>query len=208
MTEKEQFITRAEHELRSTRKISTETLQLMDSFDEKERHLFDLVVRFPRSVFSHDDVACFKDTSSSDRIAASRLMLLKFRLDSSEPVWSSASLDLYIRLISCYSTESIEDAIGPICELLLEHDHNPTAITVNFIRDFVALCISKYRNGYNAVNWKRLTQKFKVNINASVSYFLVVVCPRQFISAQLASTILTWLSNTAYGDEARGILME
>ncbi len=160
MTSTEDFAKQAEPELRSSRKLSAATCRTLRNLDDEGQAAFVQAMEFicddPNPIHSGIDRNLL--TRRVDRLAASRLMLLKFKVDTPEPAWSSHALARYVRAVISVPGASLDDVFNPLFSLLGELGPELTPSVAHLVKDIVVYCFSACREEYESVNWRAIAQ--------------------------------------------------
>jgi hypothetical protein len=118
MTSTEEFAERAEAELRATSTLSSETCRSWGDVDREGRTAFAPAMAFICGEQPHNDVTGGPVARPTDRTAASRLMLLKLKVNTTDPRWSSEALGRYVRSVLAVPGGSLADIFVPLLPLL------------------------------------------------------------------------------------------
>ena len=210
MTSTETFAKQAEPELRQNRKLSASTCKLLSDLDDQGRAVFARALEFicerPDYISSGIDRAL--STRRVDRWAASRLMLLKFRADTSDPVWSSFALSRYVHAVMSVPGASLEDVFGPLFCLLGEAGTELTPPVAHLVKDLVIYCFGTFRSAYESVVWHSIAQAMDGQPTHAQSYLALHAIPPEFMTPEIAATIENALAPTEYAKEAEAVLAE
>src|SRR5271169_992935 len=99
MINTELLASRAEAELRTTSRISGETCRSWHDLAPEGQAAFLRAMTFICGEEHNYETTDITVTRPADRMAASRLMLLKLRLNTPDPRWSSDVLGRYVRAV-------------------------------------------------------------------------------------------------------------
>lgn len=144
--------------------------------------------------------------NTQDRLNAVVLQLRRFQLDTSDPKWSSYALDRFCEEIMSVRGGSIRDVYLGLDAALKTHSVELTRTVAAFIKDVVIRCFTRYRQSYDAVNWKEVVDSFGNTATAAQLYLALHAIPPQYVTPQLAVIIAKGLESTAFRDEAASAL--
>jgi hypothetical protein len=206
MTNTHEFARRAEAELRATRTLNGETQQLLAILPNPERSVFSRAAGFIAGDDCGDGPASSDKTSPEDRMMASRLMLLKLRLDTSDPLWSSEILSRYIRCALSTPDGSLNDVLIPLSNLVGESDIELSPALAQFLKDVVVFSFTQHRPKYDAINWNSFIQSLGTHPTQAQCYLAFLAIPTENLSCSTAEVIVTRLAGTRYQDEVMSAL--
>lgn len=141
-----------------------------------------------------------------DRLKVVMLRLKRYELDSSDPKWSSYSLDRFIEEVLTAPGSSIWDLYQGLDAILKTHAVELTETVAAFIRDLVVRCFTRFRRSYESVNWKDVGDSLTDRATAAQLYLALHAIPPQFVTPRLADVITRGLDSTAFRNEAVGLL--
>jgi hypothetical protein len=206
MTKAEQFTTQAEAELRTTSKVSAETCRSSRDLDAEGRAAFAHAVNFICGEQGDYGETAVTATRPTDRLTASRLMLLKLRLQTPDPRWSSSILDRYVRAVLAVPGGTLSEVFNPLLDLLGESSNGLSQPVAQFLKDLVVLCFTRYRKEYDSVPWANLAETVSLRPTQAKCYFGLHAIPPQYMTSELARLISERLSGTRYWEEAMNVL--
>jgi hypothetical protein len=179
----------AQHELQTTGVLSAGTCRAYELLPEGARAAYTPALSFlgcPQQAVSEEtDVV----TSESDRVLASRLMLVKLGLGGGDPRWSSAVLDRLLDGVMQSPSGSVGDLIQALHDLLGDSRVVLSQPVANLIRELVVRCFTGFPASYNAVNWRGFVEKFPGGATKAQLYLAANAVPPTFMSTRLADAI-------------------
>jgi len=208
LTSTEYFAKQAEPELRNSRRISADTCKLWDDLDDEGRRAFAQAVDFLCEARGASGAGTDPTlpTRQVDRWAASRLMLLMFRLDTADPVWSSYALSRYVQAVLNVPGGSLCDVFIPVLRLLGESGPELTRTVANFVKELVIYCFTTFRSAYESLDWTVLIRTLGTRPTAAQCYFALQATPPENVTPQMAAIIENALASSDYAKEAQAAL--
>jgi hypothetical protein len=202
MTSGEQFTKLAEANLRISPRIAAEVRQVWHDLDQPGQVAFAQAM-----IFLGGDKHTFSVKSGvaariADRIRASRLMLMAFGVQGSNPHWSSESLRRYVRAVLDTPGGLLEDVFISLCELLGESNRALSPVLANFVKDLVVLCFTENREAYETVAWERIVGSLGFSPAQPLCYFAILAVPPQHLTDEQRAAIIKGLEKSPYWDEA------
>lgn len=202
MTETNDFVRQAELDLHNRRTVGQGTCQGWENLPDGARTAFARALVFLGCPASGTAGTPSPTTSEADRVAAARLMLLKLRLDSDDPRWSSDVLDRLLKAV----VETPDGAVGDLfCALFgVLGDYAPelSKPVACLVKELVVKCFTRHQRSYESVDWKQLVESLAGKVTKAQLYLALHAIPPQFVSPQLADAIAKGLESTVFHDEA------
>jgi hypothetical protein len=208
MTDPRDFLQRLEHDIRNIGAVSESTCEAFANLPLESRTAYGRAMRFlgckSVGVPTSDTVS----VPEADRIRASRLMLLKLHLDTSDPRWSSWMLERLLEAVMGTPGASVSDLLHAFQEVLEEYSCDLSWPVRNLVRDLVIKCFSEHRASYEAVDWIWMVQKTIERSTPAQAYLALLAIPPDLMTTRCAVAILKELENTSYREEAMNALEE
>jgi hypothetical protein len=136
--------------------------------------------------------------SDAECIAAIRLVLMKLKLHTAEPIWSSEVLRRAVEGACSVSGGSLSDLFGAVSSILADYPAELSPARANFIKDLVVECFTQHGPAYNAVDWGAFAQSFSAGATPSQLYLGLLAIPPEHVSESLASLFAAGLKDTPY----------
>src|SRR5262245_11790936 len=111
MTNSRDFLQRVEHDVRNLGAVSESTCEAFAELPLESRTAYSRAMQFLGCKSVDLTVSSTGSTLGVDRIRASRLMLLKLSLDTSDPRWSSWVLDRMLEAVMGTPGGSVGDLL-------------------------------------------------------------------------------------------------
>ncbi len=200
------FVKQAELDLRNTKTISEPTRQAWEGLPAEPRTAFAQAMAFLGGLLNGPPESPAITTTEADRIAASRLMLLKLGLDSSDPRWSSDVLDHLLKAVMETPDASVGDVLSALCGVLRDYRPELSKPVARLIKDVVVRCFTRYRSSYESVDWGQFVDCLAGNATPAQLYLALHAIPLQSVTPQLADAIAKGLEATAFRGEAESVL--
>jgi hypothetical protein len=143
-----------------------------------------------------------------DRIRASKLMLLKLHLDTSDPRWSSSVLDRLFEAVMGAPEAGVGDLLHALQEVLEESCCDLSWPVRNLIRDLVIKSFSEHRASYETADWTWMGQKTIERSTPAQAYLALLAIPPEIMQTPCAVAILKQLEGTPYRQEAVNALRD
>jgi hypothetical protein len=140
--------------------------------------------------------------SDDERVAAIRLILMKLKLHTAEPVWSSDALRRSVDAALSLPGGSLRDIFYAVFSIFADYPAELSQARANFTKDLLIECFTKRRRAYDAVDWDAFTKGFAVGATTSQLYLGLLAIPPEHLAESLASLIVVGLKATPYSDEA------
>ena len=206
MIRTDQFASRIEVELRATRAVSEDACQLWSTLDEQGRAAFSRAITFIVGDGCGGAAPPSGTTRSEDRMMASRLMLLKLRLDTTDPRWSSEILSRYVHSALATPGASLNDVLNPLSKLIGESDVELSAPLAQFLKDVVVLSFTQFRKEYEAIDWNSFIESLGARPTQAQCYLSLYAIPAEILTFTTAEMIVERLGHTRYHDEVTNAL--
>ncbi len=142
--------------------------------------------------------------SEADRIAATRLMLLKLGLAGGDPRWSSAVLGSLVDAVLAAPGGSLDDLMIALDELLGRSELSETV--AHFIKELVILCFTRHRSCYDSIDWPGLPRRASGERSEARCFFLAHALPPHSFPADLADAVARGLGPTPFREIACDLL--
>jgi hypothetical protein len=136
------------------------------------------------------------------RIAAIRLMLVKLKLHTDGPVWSSEVLRRAVDGALAVSGGELGDLFQAIFDVFADYPVDLTEARANFIKDLVVECFTRRRSAYDSSDWESFCKGFNETASSSQLYLALLAVPPDCLPGRLAAAITSGLAHTPYRDEA------
>jgi hypothetical protein len=151
---------------------------------------------------SRTDATSTQRTSERDRIAAARLMLVKLRLDSDDPRWSSDVLDRLVKSVMAAHDGSVGDLFCALLGVLDDYKPELSKPLASFTKDLVVKCFTRQQRSYELVNWTELVESLGNRPTKAQLYLALHAIPPRLVPPKLGDAIAKGLESTAFRDEA------
>lgn len=213
MSEVTEFLHHAEEELVSTESISSATCGAFAQLSPNIRGALQRAMAFVgcdtyQGNNGQDVVRDGADAvRDDDRIAAARLMLIKLKVHSAEPVWSSEVLRRFVDAVITAPGGKIGELFSALFALLADYPSELSVARASFIKDLVVACFTRHKADYEAFDWECFANKFRTGATTSQLYFALLAIDPEQVSEELATAIAHGLEHTPYRDEALRLLV-
>jgi hypothetical protein len=141
-------------------------------------------------------------------VQSAKLHLLRLNAQTNDPAWSSLMLERMLDAVMAVPGGEMGDVIVALHDVLGEHHVGLSGPTGHLIVQVVVGACSRNRASYEASDLSRLTGDLldpNSRITPAQAYLMLHALP-EAITRQGRDRILTLLSETPYGDEARDML--
>jgi hypothetical protein len=135
-------------------------------------------------------------------------MLLKLRVDSSDPRWSSLLLDRLLEAVIGTPGGGVGDLLHSLHDLLGEHHGDLTEPVRNIVKDLVVQCFTQHRASYDAVDLRWMVEKTIETPTPAQAYLALHAIPPSIMQPRCAVAIPKALMSTPYWKEAVNTLDE
>ena len=198
------IITSAEHELRTTGTLGDTTCRSFASADEQARRGFEACFAFlgcpvPRA--PHSDVPVPVDR----RLTAIRLMMLRLRVHTSDPRWSSQVLEQFIDAALQPAGAQLSDIVRALFALLAEAPPGLSDTQANLIREICIHVVGKQRRRYSAEDFSWFADLLvdqSTRPTAAQAYLAAYTLPPS-LALQCRDSILQALHLTRFEEEVK-----
>lgn len=188
------FARQAEHDLRGDRKLGPSSFQAWQDLDPASKAAFAPAMTFLLTNGGADA------TNEADRIAACRLMLLRFYLDKEEPAWSSYLLDRFLEAVMATPQGTLADLFHALYDLLANHSKLSGPLA-NLTKQLVIMSFTRHRKSYDGVDWAPFVRKASAGATPAQLYFLLHALPPEQVNPQLAQAMAKGLAGTPFQEE-------
>lgn len=205
MTNRDEFVAVAESDLRRERAIGPQAREMLRELADAISPAYGPAVNFP----GRGDIGSGQATGLAeiqDRRAASRLMLLKMSVDTSDPRWSSDVLARYVQAVLAIPGGTLDDVFFPLLTLLSDYRPELTPVVAHFLKDLVVSCFTRFRPEYERVDWTAFVQALGSRPTPPLCYLGLLAVPPQHMPEKAAELILSTLMPTPFGQEAKSLL--
>jgi hypothetical protein len=203
-----EFLCRLEYEVLKTRSVSELNCIAFADLSLESRAAYAQAMRFLGCESVETTPVATIPVPGSDRVRASKLMLLSLYLETSSPAWSSWMLDRLLEAVMGTPEASVVDLLRALQEVLEEYSCELTWPVRNLIRDMVIKCFSEHRPSYEAADWTWLVLKTIQRTTPAQAYLAYLAIPPEILTTQCAVAILKALDGTPYWSEAMNALEE
>ncbi|HEX8866999.1 MAG TPA: hypothetical protein VF821_15175, partial [Lentzea sp.] len=121
------------------------------------------------------------DEASRRRVAA--LMLLRFAVDTDEPVWSSKALEDLVSAQLAVPGGGVCDVFAAALEIWAQHDPQLSPAVQSFIKALAVLCFTQFRRSYQACDFTGLLDQFAAAPSRAGGFLLAHVLPPEHWAA-------------------------
>ncbi|MET9629932.1 hypothetical protein ABZX92_20950 [Lentzea sp. NPDC006480] len=182
MTDLSEFLDRATADVAATRKVGAESWAAYEELDAGTR----AALRSAAAFLGHQDDSgdvepAPVDATSRRRVAA--LLLLRFAVDTDEPVWSSKALEDLVSAQLALAGGGVCDVFGAALDLWAQHDPQLSPAVVNFVRALTVLCFTQNRRSYQACDFTGLLDEFTARPSRAGAYLLAHALPPEHWAA-------------------------
>jgi hypothetical protein len=200
------FAKQIELDLAHSGRLSPSTCDAWNNLAVEDRAALAKALAFLGCGHANGQTIAGPPTREADRIAASRLMLLKLGLRGNDPRWSSEVLGRLLDAVVTTPEGSLGDLFQAFFALLREGPSELSQSVANFSKELVVRSFTQYRPFYDAVDWSRFVHAVDENASPAQLYFALHAIPPQYVSADLAALIARQLEPTEFKDEATSAL--
>lgn len=206
MTDLSTFLDRATGDVATTRKVGAESWAAYEELDSGTR----LALRKVAAFLGHQDEIAAGDPAPIDPAARRRiaaLLLLRFAIDTDEPVWSSKALEDLVEAQLSLPGGGVDDVFAAAIGIWARHDPPLSPAVVNFVRAITVLCFTQYRRSYQAGDFTGLIDEFGAHPSRAGAYLLAhALGPEHWAAAR--PVILAALDGTPQHDQVDLMLSE
>lgn len=149
--------------------------------------------------------AILPTSTAEQRVGAARLMMLKFRVETGEPVWSSWALERALTITMSTAGGSPVDGAQCLVDLMVDYDPPLGPVLITFVRDFTVLYFTQYRTAYDSADWVRVVEAFRRGPTAAAAYLVALLLPDELLMS-CDSEIRRVLQGSPYVDEVIDLL--
>jgi hypothetical protein len=199
------FSNQAEKDLRAARSISNTVCQAWDRLAPGPRVAFARAMEFLGCPPQKEQDA-FVFPSEQDRIAATRLMLLKLGLDGGGPRWSSMVLERLVEAVMQTPGGAVSDVFNALLSVFEDYPGELSKEVASFIKDLVIRCFTAYRWSYDSMDWSAFVQRVAAHPTKPKLYLALHAIPPEVVSPDFAEMLVKGLESTPYHEEAASIL--
>jgi hypothetical protein len=208
MIDAHEFFQNAQHDVRNAKAISKRTCDEFAELSLEYRLAYTKAMHFLGCESPNAHPSMDSSTSQTDRIKASKLMLLKLGLDSDEPCWSSWVLDRLLEAVMDTPGGGVSDLMCALYEVLDEHRCNLTETIRNLIKDLVIKCFMEHRTSFQTCDFRWMAQKTMQSPTPTQAYLALHAIPPDAIEPACSVAILRGLASSPYWEEALDTLSE
>ncbi|MEU0878221.1 hypothetical protein ABZ345_06450 [Lentzea sp. NPDC005914] len=206
MTDLSAFLDHATGDVAATRKVGAESWAAYEELDPGTRQALRPVAAF----LGHQDATpdgspAPVDPATRRRIAA--LMLLRFAIDTDEPVWSSKALEDLVSAQLSLPGGGVCDVFAAALDLWSHHDPELSPAVLNFARALALLCFTQFRRSYQTCDFTELLDQFAAHPSRAGAYLLAHALPPEHWAAGRPA-ILAALDGTALRDQMELMLSD
>jgi hypothetical protein len=136
-----------------------------------------------------DDVAATRTVGSETWAAydeldpSARLLLLRFAVDTDEPVWSSKAMEDLVEAQLAVPAGGVCDILAGALDLWAQHDPELTATVGNFVKALAVLCFTQHRRSYQKCDFAGLLDRFAAHPSRAGAYLLAHTLPPEHWAA-------------------------
>jgi hypothetical protein len=199
------FSRQAEKDLRASHSIGNVACQAWERLAPGPRAAFARAMEFLGCPSRRDQEGSVLP-SEQDRIAATRLMLLKLGLDRDDPRWSSTVLERLTEAVMQTPGGAVSDVFSALLGVLEDYPGELSKEVANFIKDMVIRCFTAYRYSYNSVDWPAFVREIAAHPTKPKLYLALHAVPPEAVSPDFAEMMVKGLESTPYHEEAASIL--
>jgi hypothetical protein len=208
MTNLDEFLRRVEREVRTNLAVGRATCEAFAELPVESRSAYDSAMRYLGCNSPDLTTSSRCSASAADRVRASRLMLLKFFREPSNPAWSSCLLERLAEAAMVTPGGSVGDLLSALHEILGEPDVALTATVTNLIRDVVVTSFTQHRASYESSDFTGMIRKTIEGATPAQSYLALLAIPPERMTASCASAILEGLKGLPYWIEGMDMLAD
>lgn len=198
------IITSAEHELRTTGTLSDTTCHAFTTADDQVRRGFAACLAFlgcPVTNAPSSDASVPVDC----RVTAIRLMMLRLRMHTSDPRWSSQILERLIDAALQPPGAQLSDIVRALFALLAEAPPGLSDTQANLIREIGIHVVGRQRYRYAAENFSWLAEMLADQSRkptAAQAYLAAYTLPPA-LASQCIDPIIQALHSTRFEEEVK-----
>jgi hypothetical protein len=198
------IITTAEHELRTTGTLSGTTCHAFTAADDQMRRGFEPCFAFlgcPVTNAPSSDAPLPVDC----RVTAIRLMMLRLRMHTSDPSWSSQILEQLIDAALQPPGAQLSDIVRAVFALLAEAPPGLSDTQANLIREIGIHVVGKQRRRYSVEDFSWFVEMLvdqSGKPTAAQAYLAAYTLPPA-LASRCIDSILEALHSTRFEDEVR-----
>jgi hypothetical protein len=201
------IITSAERELRTAGTLSDTTCRSFTTADDQVRHGFEACFAFLGCAVVDAPISD-PPVPVDSRITAIRLMMLRLRVHTDDPRWSSQLLERMIEAALQPPGAQLSDIMRAFFSLLAEPPPGLSDTQANLIRDIGVHVVGKQRRRYAVENldwFAELLLDQNSKPTAAQAYLAAYTLPPA-LAAQCVEPILQALRSTRFEEEVKQLL--
>lgn len=146
--------------------------------------------------------------NGQDRVQGVMLWFKEFELDSSDPKWSSGTLDRFFKEIISAPGGSLRDVFQGLDAALKTYSVELTDAVANLIKDVVVQGFTQHRSAYDSMDWCWANEELSHDVSAARCYFFLLALPPEQATPQSVVAIYQGLQDTPYQQEATDTLSD
>ncbi|KJK42680.1 hypothetical protein UK23_36135 [Lentzea aerocolonigenes] len=206
MTDLSDFLDRATTDVAATRKVGAESWAAYEELDSATR----AALRSAAAFLGHQEENTSAEPAPMDAAArrgVAALLLLRFAVDTDEPVWSSKALEDLVAAQLALPSGGVCDLFGAALDLWARHDPALSPAVVNFVRALTVLCFTQHRRSYQACDFTGLLAEFTARPSRAGAYLLAHALPPEHWAAARPA-LLAALDGTPQREQVDLLLSE